>query len=160
MRAEEWFSRCLPLSRAHGGYDGVARRGSRCRARMPQVRRARTLCSLTTIQTSTGDLRPPTRRRPARRGGSRADAHAAVHRAVVQLPWWPCVIAGSYLVTSACCSPFSGRSTRPLRLGPSTATSPLPAGKPQVGGLISMGYFFLPWFLTASMAAAAASGSR
>ena len=42
----------------------------------------------------------------------------------------------------------------------STAASPLPAENPQVGGLLVMRYFFLPWFLTASIAAAAASGSR
>lgn len=48
--------------------------------------------------------------------------------------------------------------------GPETAhayrKSPLPTENPQVGGLISAAYFFLPWFLTASIAAAAAAGSR
>ncbi len=44
--------------------------------------------------------------------------------------------------------------------GPETAKSPLPAETPQAGGLFGGGYFFLPWFFTASMAAAAASGSR
>ncbi|CAM5380604.1 hypothetical protein SGRIM128S_04393 [Streptomyces griseomycini] len=43
---------------------------------------------------------------------------------------------------------------------PEAAKSPLPAGKPQAGGLLVGAYFFLPWFLTASIAAAAASGSR
>ena len=59
-------------------------------------------------------------------------------------------------------NPFRGggcRATEP-RDGPSTAARPPPAGKPQVGALVTSGYFFLPWFLTASIAAAAASGSR
>lgn len=50
-----------------------------------------------------------------------------------------------------------------LRDGPpSPAKSPRPAKEPQVGGPKAEGggYFFLPWFLTASIAAAAASGSR
>ncbi len=58
------------------------------------------------------------------------------------------------------CGP-RGKSTRPHRPdGPEAAKSPLPAEKPQVGGLRVGDYFFLPWFLTASIAAAAASGSR
>ncbi|CAL9500643.1 hypothetical protein SUDANB15_03411 [Streptomyces sp. enrichment culture] len=44
--------------------------------------------------------------------------------------------------------------------GPEAAKSPLPAENPQAGGLFVGAYFFLPWFLTASIAAAAASGSR
>ncbi len=40
------------------------------------------------------------------------------------------------------------------------AKSPLSAEEPQAGGLRVGGYFFLPWFFTASIAAAAASGSR
>lgn len=38
--------------------------------------------------------------------------------------------------------------------------SPRPAKKPQDGGYGASSYFFFPWFLTASIAAAAASGSR
>lgn len=49
-----------------------------------------------------------------------------------------------------------------------TGKSPLPAVSPQGGGsFVSQGYsngcskgYFLPWFFTASIAAAAASGSR
>lgn len=44
--------------------------------------------------------------------------------------------------------------------GPEVTKSPLPTDNPQAGGLFVGAYFFLPWFLTASMAAAAASGSR
>lgn len=44
--------------------------------------------------------------------------------------------------------------------GPSPTTSPLPSKKTQVGGLFVPTYFFFPWFFTASIAAAAASGSR
>lgn len=47
-----------------------------------------------------------------------------------------------------------------LRGGLSAARSPLPAEEPQARGLLVRAYFFLPWFLTASMAAAAAFGSR
>lgn len=43
---------------------------------------------------------------------------------------------------------------------PEAPKSPLPAENPQAGGLFVRAYFFFPWFLTASIAAAAASGSR
>lgn len=43
---------------------------------------------------------------------------------------------------------------------PEAAKSPLPAENPQAGGLFVLAYFFFPWFFTASIAAAAASGSR
>ncbi len=43
---------------------------------------------------------------------------------------------------------------------PELQQAPIPAENPQVGGLIASDYFFLPWFFTASIAAAAASGSR
>ncbi len=48
----------------------------------------------------------------------------------------------------------------PSSFGTCAAKSPLLAGNPQAGGLFVDDYFFLPWFLTASIAAAAASGSR
>ncbi len=47
-----------------------------------------------------------------------------------------------------------------LRRTLDSGESPLLAVKPQVGGSPVWAYFFLPWFLTASMAAFAASGSR
>jgi hypothetical protein len=37
---------------------------------------------------------------------------------------------------------------------------PPPREDPQVGGMFGSKDYFLPWFLTASMEAAAASGSR
>lgn len=52
------------------------------------------------------------------------------------------------------------RWARQPRHGPGAKKSPLLAENPQAGGFFGAGYFFLPWFLTASMAAAAASGSR
>jgi hypothetical protein len=55
--------------------------------------------------------------------------------------------------------PEPSRTWRPTH-GPAPPRSPLPTDNPKVGGLRSFAYFFLPWFLTASIAAAAASGSR
>lgn len=43
---------------------------------------------------------------------------------------------------------------------PRSSNKPPARGKPRAGGLIASCYFFLPWFFTASIAAAAASGSR
>lgn len=44
--------------------------------------------------------------------------------------------------------------------GPESPKSPLPARKSQAGGSEVGKNYFLPWFFTASIAAAAASGSR
>lgn len=43
---------------------------------------------------------------------------------------------------------------------PAGTEKPPPREGPRAGGLFVGAYFFLPWFLTASIAAAAASGSR
>jgi hypothetical protein len=56
--------------------------------------------------------------------------------------------------------PGDPKDFRGLAATPCTETSPPPAETTQAEGLISTAYFFLPWFFTASIAAAAASGSR
>ena len=46
------------------------------------------------------------------------------------------------------------------RGGPRHTHAPAPRKNPQVGGMVRSNTYFLPWFLTASIAAAAAVGSR
>jgi hypothetical protein len=58
------------------------------------------------------------------------------------------------------CRPSGPERLRRPRGGPGRQNAPSPRKAPQVGGMIASKDYFLPWFLTASIAAAAASGSR